>query len=191
MVLFDLVGVSTYYGNYTVYLSNGNGTFTASPAHGNFGPSMVITGDFNGDGKLDLAGYVGSNSVGVLLGNGNGTFGPPAPYLVGNRPLDLTAGDFNGDGKQDLAVINTQDGTMSVLLANPNGLFGTTFLSATTYPLGNGPTDIQTGDFNHDGKLDLVVTNTNDNDVAVFLGNGNGTFTPGVTFAAGPATHRN
>ena len=171
-------------GPFTVYINNGNGTFTTKPSFDTgFDTGLLIAGDFNGDSKQDLA-FTSGNAIGVLLGRGDGTFGPAASYLVGNNPVALVAGDFNGDGKQDLAVVNGQDGTLSILLANQNG----TFRPAITFPLGNGPTDVGVGDFNHDGKLDIVVTNTNtnDNDVEIFLGNGNGTFKPGTTFAAGP-----
>ena len=184
---FDLLGASTYYSNVTVYVNDGNANFPIGPTYSvGFDAAVAITGDFNGDGKLDVAVPSSANTISVFLGNGNGTLGPPAAYLVGNRPVSMVAGDFNGDGKQDLAVINTQDNTMSILLANPNGLFGTTFGSATTYPVGNGTTDIAVGDFTNDGKLDVVVANSGDNDVELFVGNGNGTFKPGVTFAAGP-----
>jgi hypothetical protein len=71
------------------------------------GPETVATGDFNGDGKLDLAvGENGSNSVSILLGNGNGTFRAQVDYAVGLGPSSVVVGDFNGDGKLDLAVRN-------------------------------------------------------------------------------------
>ena len=189
----DLVGGSGFSNGFpiTIYLNNGNGTFTSNVSFNTgFGTGVITTGDFNGDGKQDLA-FTHDNAIGVLLGNGNGTFGPAASYLVGNNPGAMTAGDFNGDGKQDLAVINNGfnglGSTLTILMANPIGTFGSTFLTAPSLPLGKGATDVKVGDFNHDGKLVLVVTNAGDNDIEVFLGNGNGTFGPGATFAAGPS----
>ena len=69
--------------------------------------SAIVAGDFNGDGKLDLAVTdSGGNAVLVLLGNGDGTFQPPITIAVGNGPDAIVAGDFNNDGKLDLAVAN-------------------------------------------------------------------------------------
>ena len=66
-------------------------------------------GDFNGDGKPDLAvANSGSNNVSVLLGNGDGTFQAAVNYAAGNAPNSVAVGDFNGDGKADLAVANSQ-----------------------------------------------------------------------------------
>jgi hypothetical protein len=71
------------------------------------GPYASAVGDFNGDGKQDLAvANISTSSVAILLGNGNGTFGAPATFPVGNTPTSIVVSDFNGDGKQDLAVAN-------------------------------------------------------------------------------------
>ncbi len=80
-------------------------------------PFSVAVGDFNGDGKPDLAvGNLGSSTISVLLGQGNGAFGPPSTYDTGLSPSTLAVGDFNGDGKPDLAVANFDENTISVLL---------------------------------------------------------------------------
>src|SRR5437870_1062741 len=86
-------------------------------------PFNVAVGDFNGDGKQDLAtaNSLGSNNVNVLLGNGDGTFQSPVTYGVGNVPTSVAVGDFNGDGRQDLATANLVSNTMSVLLGNGDG----------------------------------------------------------------------
>ncbi|WP_375443160.1 DUF4114 domain-containing protein, partial [uncultured Nostoc sp.] len=79
-------------------------------------------GDFNGDGKLDLAAAnLNSNNVSVLLGNGTGGFGTATNFSVGTAPRSVTVGDFNGDGKLDLAAANLTSNNVSVLLnANPS-----------------------------------------------------------------------
>ena len=81
-----------------------------------------MAGDFNGDGRTDLAvANFGSNDVSVLLGNGDGTFQDQVRYAAGTGP-SAVAGDFNGDGRTDLAVANDGSNDVSVLLSL-NGTF--------------------------------------------------------------------
>ncbi len=98
-----------------VALGNGDGAFKqASGSPILFGGSLfaIVTGDFNGDGELDLAVTdTGDNVVRILLGNGDGTFGPPTAIPVGNYPTAIIAADFNNDGKLDLATANGGGGT--------------------------------------------------------------------------------
>jgi hypothetical protein len=148
-------------------------------------PAAVIAGDFNQDGIPDLAvalsaGTVLPNSVAIYLGNGDGTFGAPQNFAVGNDPVALCAADFNGDGKLDLAVVNDQDATVSILLGNGDG----TFQTQTTAPTGANPASIAVGDFNSDGHIDLAIANTSAS-VSVLLGKGDGTFTALPDFAVG------
>jgi len=80
------------------------------------GPGQSATGDFNGDGRLDLAvTNQNTNSVSILLGNGNGTFGAPTNFAAGTSPRSLAAGDFNGDGSQDLVLVNAFSNNVSIL----------------------------------------------------------------------------
>ncbi|HEX7368075.1 MAG TPA: VCBS repeat-containing protein [Candidatus Saccharimonadales bacterium] len=148
-------------------------------------PFSVTTGDFNGDGKTDLAvANEGSNTVSILLGNGDGTFQPAVNYTVGTGPSSVATGDFNGDGKTDLAVANDGSNTVSILLGNGSGGFTLASSPAT----GTGPSSVTTGDFNGDGKTDLAVTNYNGgsgNTVSILLGNGDGTFQPAVNYTVG------
>ncbi len=151
-------------------------------------PYGIAAGDFNGDGSLDVvtadSGNIdygkANNTVGVLLNKGNGTFEHHVDYTVGNGPTAVVVGDFNGDGKLDLAVWNSSDGTVSILLGNGDG----TFQSQKVINL-NTPIQADTmavGDFNGDGKLDLVVTDFINAAVRVLLGNGDGTFQTPVSY---------
>src|SRR5205085_1556545 len=94
-------------------------------AHTDFGagaaPVSVAAGDFNGDGKLDMAvANESSDTVSILLGTGAGTFGAKTDFGTNIEPLSVAVGDFNGDGKLDLAVSN-QQGTVSILLGTGMG----------------------------------------------------------------------
>ena len=146
-------------------------------------PLPIATGDFNGDGTPDLVvGNTTSNTVSVLLGNGDGTFQAHVDYGEGLQPWYVAIGDFNGDGKLDLAVANILSKTVGVLLGNGDGTFGAT----VSYSVGSFPTGVTAGDFNGDGKLDLAVTNSHDNSVSVLLGNGDGTFQGHIDYGTGP-----
>ncbi len=145
-------------------------------------PVAVITGDFNGDTRLDLAVVnKGSNSVSILLGNGDGSFADRTDFLTGNGPAAVVTGDFNADGKTDLAIVNKDSNTVSILLGKGDG----TFSAKTDFPTGAGPSAIVAGDFNADGKLDLAITNQTDNTVSILLGKGDGTFNPKTDFPTG------
>src|SRR5919198_187859 len=120
------------------------------------GPYASAVGDFNGDGKQDLAvTNVTTSSVAILLGNGNGSFGAPATFPVGNNPSSIAVSDFNGDGKQDLAVANLGANTAGIYLGNGAGGFS---LSANVR-VGDGPYSVTVGDFNGDGKPDVATAN--------------------------------
>jgi FG-GAP-like repeat len=139
----------------------------------------VVTADFNGDGKLDLAvtGVQPANSsnpvVYILLGNGDGTFQAPVAYPISFSPgitAPMVTGDFNGDGKLDLVAGH------SVLLGNGDG----TFQPAISLPAQYVPSSSDlfvAGDFNGDGRLDLVAMEQSVGDLLVMSGNGDGTFT--------------
>ena len=167
-----------------IFLGNGNGTFTFSSSdtitvfNGGAAPAQIIAGDFNGDGKLDLALATSINSVGsvfVYLGNGDGTFASSSSVAVSAIPTALVTGDFNGDGILDLAVAMDSSPGVTILLGNGDG----TFSPASTQPVTSlvTPASITTGDFNGDGKLDLAVADSENGILTVLLGNGDGTFT--------------
>jgi hypothetical protein len=175
----------------TVLLGDGAGGFR--PAPGSLfpvggSPSSVAVGDFNRDGKLDLAvADTSSNDVSVLLGNGSGGFSPApgSPFPTGAWPSAVVAGDFNADGKTDLAVVNQHAGTATVLLGDGSGGFKPA--SGSPFPAGSNPEAAAVGDFNGDGKPDLAIADNGSASVTVLLGNGSGGFSasPAAPFLTG------
>ncbi|HZL37246.1 MAG TPA: FG-GAP-like repeat-containing protein, partial [Tepidisphaeraceae bacterium] len=182
----DLAVANANSDNVSVLLGNGDGTFQAASNYAaGISPVSVTVGDFNGDGKPDLAVALAdyySNNVSVLLGNGNGTFQPTVNYTAGTRPQSVTVGDFNGDGKPDLAVADSFSfgSGVDVLLGNGNG----TFQAAVNFFAGNAPYSVAVGDFNGDGKTDLVVALAG-GDVSVLL-NESVSAIVGQTYIVGP-----
>ena len=142
-------------------------------------PSAVAAGDFNHDGRPDIAvTNKESNTVSVLLGNGDGTFQPAVSYPAGFAPAGIAVGDFNGDGNPDLAMTDHGNGTVTVLLGNGDGTFQT---PGETYQVGSSPAGIAVADLDGDGNLDIVTADTGSSDINVLRGNGDGTFQPAIT----------
>jgi hypothetical protein len=168
---------------YTLYpianMNNGN-------TGGTIGPAI---GDFNGDGRPDYAVPTNAGPIVILLGAGNGTFtnGTTINTTSPFEPTSVVVGDFNGDGKQDLAVLSgAGTGSVNIYLGNGNG----TFQAAKNYPVAASTSAsrlLAVGDFNRDGIQDLVATNSALNQVAIILGNGNGSFQAPSYYAVGAA----
>jgi hypothetical protein len=132
----------------------------------------VAVGDFNGDGKPDLAIaniHVPNGTVTVLLGDGRGGFtaAPGSPFPAGSWPTSVAVGNFNGDGKPDLAIANYDSNTVTVLLGDGKG--GFTEAPGSPFPAGRNPESVAVGDFNGDGKPDLAIANQGSNNVTVLL----------------------
>jgi len=171
--------------NIAVLLGNGNGTFVSAQFYN--APGLVngiAVGDFNSDGKPDLASisYVdaGIPRASVFLGNGDGTFQPAINTQTSATPVALAVGDFNGDGKLDLAVAENNVGSsqVEILLGNGDG----TFRAGSTLAIGPLISSIAAADLRNDGKQDLVAAASEGIGVYVMLGNGDGTFQNPVAY---------
>lgn len=176
----------------SILLGNGDGTFKAHadyPTAGENGELAVAAGDFNGDGKADLAVSTQPNSSGpvisVLLGNGDGSFQSPTTYPAQSEgPNALAVGDFNGDGKLDLAgtvINNGTSGEISIFLGNGNG----SFQAPKQFATGIFSASIAVADFDGDGRLDVATVNTGSETISVLLGNGDGTLQPHLDYITG------
>lgn len=137
------------------------------------GPYTVAIGDFNNDGKQDMAtANLNVNTVSVRLGDGLGGFSGNTNVNVGSLPYSISIGDFNGDGKQDLATANFNSNTISIRLGDGAGNFS----GSTEIPVGNSPISVTISDFNSDGKQDLATANFISANVSIRLGDGAGNF---------------
>jgi dienelactone hydrolase len=183
----DLIGEMGGTDVITVRLGNGDGTFQGEMQYPTAaGPNYPLVGDFNSDGKIDIAVLCESGVISILLGNADGTFQShiDSPIDAGLHNFGMAAGDLNGDGKLDL-VVGYQDpnsNSISVLFGNGDG----TFRAPVDYAAGFEPGAVTIADLNGDGKLDIVAANFGNfggNTVSVLLGNGDGTFQPQVQYA--------
>jgi hypothetical protein len=180
-------------GNVLIFPGNGDGTFRAPVGSFNVlgGATYLATGDFNKDGKLDLAVF-GVVGVQIALGNGDGTFrGSLSLPAVFGASGPMAVADLNGDGNLDIVftasnsvapAATIQPGIILVMLGHGDG----TFAAPVTYSIGKMATWVAIGDLNGDGKPDLAVADyaAGAADVAVLLGNGDGTFQTAVKYPA-------
>lgn len=178
-----------------IFLGKGDGSFSApmtfrmALAAGS-SPSAMVTGDFDGDGNLDVAmanaPASGQGSVLILLGKGDGTFETGSAFASGADPESLAVGDFNRDGKLDIAYQDFNN-TICMLLGNGDGNFGSgQCLSGSLLPPRSSGVEIATADVNGDGKLDLIQTTSGgiSTGISIWLGNGDGTFQSPTSYPA-------
>ena len=190
--LMDLAFTNSSTGNVSVLLGSGGGSFNAAVTYPVVTSNLffIAMADVNGDGIADLvttSAVQSGNGVGVLIGNGDGTFQPAVSYAAGSLPGFIAVGDFNKDGKPDLAVVlnvallepPVTTGNVAVLINKGDG----TFLPPVTYTA-DAPVSIAAGDIDGDGNADLAVANSNGK-IGVLLGNGVGTFGTAIDFPAG------
>jgi hypothetical protein len=164
-------------GGAAILLGTGGGRF-APPKVVDVGPSpvFILVADFNGDGKADLAAPDFSEAIYISLGRGDGSFAPATRYPAPFHPGVAIAADFNQDGKLDIAtiILPSTKGLISILIGDGRGGFG----AATNYELDYSPRTVAAGDFNSDGKLDLIALSSHpvSKNVTLLFGDGAGRF---------------
>jgi hypothetical protein len=170
-------------GTVSVLLGNGDGTFQPRLvfAEGIF-PLSIAVADFDGDNHPDLAianpcgtdeACSSLGTVGIMLGNGDGTFQPVVNYpTTGYLPVRVDVGKFNHDGHPDVVALNVQDSNITVLTGNGDG----TFQPGDDYLVGLTPIAVAVGQFNRDNAMDLAVADENSFEVSVLLNNRSGNF---------------
>jgi hypothetical protein len=172
-------------GTMSVLLGSGDGTLQSRQSYSvGFNPAFVAAGDFNGTGNVDVA--VAGNSgnlLAIFLNDGNGSLQKPVLRSLSKTPTALTVADFDNDGHADIALANT-DGTVSILLGKGAGQFRS-FADIVVASGSLKLKSIASGDFNKDGKTDLVVTEPGQKVVSVLLGKGNGAFSAPASYAVG------
>jgi VCBS repeat protein len=167
-----------------VFLGVGDGSFVAAGgvSYAGYRYSNLAIGDLNGDTRADIVATscCSDSMVSVALGNGDGTFGPPADYHCDRDPSSVAIVDLEANGHMDLVISNDgkdsyERNTVSVLLGHGDG----TFDYRRDYDSGRFPDDLAVGDMNDDGRPDLVIGRVLSPGLAVMLSNGDGTF--GIT----------
>ena len=172
-----------------IFYGFGDGNFTLPTIYStglNSRPYSIATADFNNDKKVDLAvTYWNKDSIGVFIQVNSEPFASSESFPTGfqSQPKSVALGDFNNDNYLDIVVANSQTNNIGILLGYGNG----NFTNQLTYSTGSNslPSSIGIGDFNDDNYLDITVVNTATDNVGIFFGYGNGTFTRMTIYSTG------
>ncbi|HTS36506.1 MAG TPA: VCBS repeat-containing protein [Candidatus Solibacter sp.] len=179
----DLAVANSIYNTVSVLLGNGDGTFQPLvPYATGANAQWLVAADFNGDGRLDIAtaNYDSdSDSVSILLGNGDGTFQRQVSFQVGVNPFGIMAADLNHDGKMDLVVVcNNGYYGVWILLGNGDG----SFQNPAYNPSGYNPRVGLVTDLNADNNPDIAIANCISNSVSILFGDGAGNFASQIVY---------
>ncbi|CAF2802312.1 unnamed protein product, partial [Rotaria sp. Silwood2] len=193
--LIDIVVTNIGTHDIGIFYGYGNGSFAEMVSHridDNYFAEVVRIADFNNDNQADIV-VVNShaNSIGILLGYGNGSFAKQVncSTAYGTQPMWVALGDFNNDNKLDIVTANRDDNSMSIFIGHGNGSFD----DPETYPVGSGsrPLYVDIGDFNQDSILDIAIVNYGTNQISVHFGLGDATFLQGDLYSTGSGSQPN
>jgi hypothetical protein len=176
----DFATSNRYTNDIGVFLGYGNAPFGGIITYSIISisqPYAAAIGDFNNDGRPDIviANY-GTNNIGILFGNGDGTF--PTMFLystgIGSAPCSIAVGEFNNDNHLDIVVANCETDNLVILLGIGNG----TFAIGAVYSTGDRshPQSIAVADFDNNNIMDIAVANSGTSNILLLYGYGNGTF---------------
>ena len=185
----DIVVANKDTNNVGILLGFSNGRFSTIklyPTGVGSSPRAVTVGDFNNDGRLDIVvANQDTYSIGILTGNGDGTFQDQVIFSVGffSQPWWLATGDFNGDNQLDIVTANWNANNVGILLGYGNGSFAYVKTYSTGY--GSLPKYVSVGDFNNDNILDIAVVSSGTRSIMIFFGFGDGSFLSGRTYSTG------
>jgi hypothetical protein len=184
------IAVANFIANSVVVLFGfGDGSFLLGTAYTTgigSGPYALAIGDFNNDTRLDIAvANLLSNNIGVFLGFGSEPYAGVTTYFTGagSQPHSVAVGDFNSDGRSDIVIANYGTNNVLILLGYGSGIFVYWILYSTGDS--SAPYSVAVGDFNSDNRLDIVVTNSESNNVVIFRGFGDGTFATEAKYSTG------
>ena len=180
----DIVVANFGFDNVTVFLGDGNNSFTTQTTYSmgiSSAPRMVAVGDFNNDTRLDIVvANFGINNLVILFGNEHGTFPSRIQIETGSsRPIYVVVDDFDNDQYSDIAFLSHGTNLVGVLLGLGNGAFQRSIEFSTGFD--SLPHSIAVGDLNNDSRKDIAIANHGTDNVGLFLGNGDGTFTSQMT----------
>ncbi len=184
----DLITANLLNASSSILIGNGTGTFTiATAVTTRANPTGVAITDLDLDGKADLAITNSlSASTSFFKGNGDGTFGVARNFSVGTTPNFIITDDLNKDGKLDLIVSNQASRNISILTNTfSSACITPSFAGVNGFPIGTDSLGNTVGDFNLDGKQDVVVLNAASNNLSILLGTGTGGFAPGILVSTG------
>ncbi|CAF4017853.1 unnamed protein product, partial [Adineta steineri] len=185
----DIVVANYYSGNIGVFLGYGHGNFSNQTTYAtgsNSGPADVTFADLNKDNCLDIIVALElSHNIGIFYGNGDGTFSNVSLYPTGTNsyPISVAIADFNEDNRLDIVVVNYATANMCIFYGSIND----TFSIQGNYSTGSGshPDSVIVADFNNDHRLDIAVANSGTDNIGIFFGNSNHTFSQQITLSTG------